>query len=108
MSAEHPKNRTTDEADRITPFPQEWDTRRLSAEEAEAEHMVSNRRLGPRPVPFGFQNDRWKALLARMVEGDELWEFSTPREDWHALAGRAGIALVRQGRIVDEIITLMS
>jgi hypothetical protein len=33
---------------------------------------VFDRRLGPTGVPFGFMNDEWKALLTRIVQGDEL------------------------------------
>ena len=27
-------------------------------------------------------NDRWRAFLAQMQEGDELWTFYTPPETW--------------------------
>lgn len=43
-----------------------------------------------------------------MRKGDDLYEFRTPEESWDNLAGREGIALVRKGKIVAEIITIMS
>jgi len=47
-------------------------------------------------------------MLAQMEEGDELWEFRSPVESWEHLAGRAGIALVRQGEIINFIVTMMN
>ena len=86
----------------------EWLTKRLTVQEVEAERMVRDERLGPDPVPFGFQNDRWRELLAQMQPGDELWEFSSPPDTWAHLCGRAGIALVREGKIVASLVTLMN
>jgi hypothetical protein len=85
-----------------------WLQTRVTVAEAEAAHLVQTDRLGPDPVPFGFQNEQWRALLAQMQEGDELWQFSSPAESWQHLAGRAGIALVRQGKVVASIVTLMN
>jgi hypothetical protein len=86
----------------------EWFTKRLSVAEAAAAHAVTDDRLGPDPVPFGFLNDRWQALLAEMQPGDELWQFSSPKESWQGLAGRAGISLVRDGEVIDSIVMCMS
>lgn len=86
----------------------EWLTRMITVEEAEAANSVQNERLGPNPVAFGFINDRWKEFLGRMAPGDELWEFMSSPESWACLAGRAGIALVREGEIVDSILTMMN
>jgi hypothetical protein len=84
----------------------DWLTRRVTVEEAEAAHLVSSDRLGPKPVPFGFQNARWQELLSEMREGDELWHFSSPPKTWASLSGRAGYAVVRRGRVVASIVTL--
>ena len=85
-----------------------WLKKKLTIEEVEMANTVQDRRLGPVPIPFGFQNAQWKALLAQMMEGDELWEFSTSPESWRALAGSAGIALVRDGQVIVSILTKMS
>lgn len=82
--------------------------RRLTIEQAEAENLVTDDRLGLRPVPFGFCNKRWIALLAQMRPGDELWEFSSSQESWRYLCGRGGIALVRDGEIVASLVTTMN
>lgn len=82
--------------------------RRVTVAQAEAENMVRNDRLGPDPVPFGFQREKWQRLVGQMREGDELWEFSSSPDSWHHLAGRAGIELVREGKVVDTIVTMMT
>jgi len=43
-----------------------------------------------------------------MQEGDELWEFCSSWESWQKLAGRAGIALVRNGEVVASVDTMMN
>ncbi len=43
-----------------------------------------------------------------MQVGDEVWEFNSPAHFWEHLAGRAGIALVRNGEVLDSIITSMN
>jgi hypothetical protein len=58
--------------------------------------------------PFGFRNPQWEELKARMRPGDELWTFASPAGSWQHLAGRRGIALVRNKRIVCAIVTLMN
>ena len=47
-------------------------------------------------------------FYVRIIKGDELWEFDSPAELWEDLAGSAGIALVREGEVVDSIITRLS
>ena len=43
-----------------------------------------------------------------MRPGDELWEFESPGHTWVDLAGRAGLCIVREGRIIDAITTRMN
>jgi hypothetical protein len=47
-------------------------------------------------------------LKLRRLEDDQLWSFSSSAEYWQGLAGRAGIALVRGGRVIDHVLTVMS
>lgn len=86
----------------------DWLQKRVTVAEAEAAHMVQSDRLGPDPIPFGFQNERWHSLLAQMQEGDELWEYCNSRESWANMAGRAGIALVRKRAVITSIVTRMN
>ena len=67
--------------------PKTWLTRRLTDEEAE--------------------DWRWE-FRQRMQEGDELWEFNSPAHFWEHLAGRAGIALVRNGEVVASHVTRLN
>lgn len=81
---------------------------RITVAEAEAKNMVQHEQLGPDPIPFGFENARWQNLLDQMQEGDELWEYCSSPDSWRHLAGRAGIDLVRNGKDIDSIVTLMN
>lgn len=56
--------------------------------------------------PFGEDNAEWEALKASVQPDDELWTFASSEATWRALAGSAGIALVREGRIVETLITM--
>ena len=90
--------------------PKGWLKRRLTVELAESEHMVLNPHLGTQPIPFGFRNRVWREFIANMREDDELWEYSSPDHFyfWEHFAGRAGIALVRDGEVVDSITTALN
>jgi hypothetical protein len=44
----------------------------------------------------------------RLQEGDELWWFSSPEEQWNALAGRGGIAVIRDGKCIAHVVFIMS
>jgi hypothetical protein len=58
--------------------------------------------------PFGYSNSEWEQLKAGTQPGDELWTFTSSPASWRALAGSAGIAMVREGRIVATIVTMMN
>jgi len=80
-------------------------TQKITADQAEAKHLVSDSRLGKKPVPFGFQNQRWQVLLSKFQSGDDLWEY-----DHYVgpLCAEAGIAILRGGEVVDHIVTMRS
>jgi hypothetical protein len=90
--------------------------------------MIHGKQSNPGPVPFADDDDywrqfswrrisfwrqpwkalKWRRLLApSMAPGDEIWEFSSHLPIWDCLEGRAGIALVRDGKIVDSITTMI-
>lgn len=83
----------------------DWLIRKLTIEEAETLNMVSDARLGPEPIPFGYINHVWCKLKSLIQEGDELWEFSSPKVTWECLTGREGVVLMRKGKEVAYIIT---
>jgi len=53
-------------------------------------------------------SDFFEKLLDAYQDGDELWRFSSPADYWRNLAGRGGVALVRDGKIVTSVVTIMS
>lgn len=87
---------------------------RVTVEEAEANHRIEDddpeyiEQFPELLLPFGFLNQRWKALLAKMHPGDELWECCSDAKSWENLAGWKGIELVRNGKIIDRITTSMN
>ena len=91
-----------------------WLLEETTVEAAEADNpglSADDERLKRSPEaakPFGFKNSEWEALKSEMKPGDEIWTFSSPPETWEALMGRSGIALVRDGEIVQHIVTLMN
>jgi hypothetical protein len=90
-------------------YPTEWLTKRITIEEAERRNLPSKEdreRSFELRKPFGYENARWESLKARMLPGDELWIFESPVESWQNLAGRAGIALMRDGRMIGALVTL--
>ena len=92
--------------------PMEWLDRKISVSQAEAENPgIDDERVARFPEAasaFGFQHGRWTASKADLKPGDELWTFASPPEAWQHLAGRAGIALVRSGKIVQTFVTRMN
>ena len=60
------------------------------------------------PGPYGVSNQEWEALKAQMKDGDEIRAFSSPPDSWNHLAGRAGYALVREGKAIAGAITLIN
>lgn len=54
------------------------------------------------------KHPQWQEWKANMNENDELWRFSSPPKTWPAKLGAAGVALVRDGKIVGYITVLRS
>ena len=50
--------------------------------------------------------ERSQEIAANMEPGDELWEWD--EGGWHHLAGRAGVAVVRAGQIVQQLCLVKS
>jgi hypothetical protein len=78
------------------------------AEDIRGVALRSPERVAALLKPFGYSNREWEALKAGMEPGDELWTFASSPASWRALAGSAGIALVREGRIVATIVTMQN
>jgi hypothetical protein len=82
-------------------------TRKKTVREAEARHAGHPGMLGMEK-PFGFLNAQWEALKAAMLPEDELYAFHSSPESWQARAGRRGFALVRNGKVVRRVVTILN
>lgn len=103
---------STSPAQATAAIPAEWLGEKLSVEQAEARYPGVDGgpgRRSPGPgKPFGALNGDWEALKAEMKPGDEIWTFASPAATWQDLAGRAGIVLVRSGRPIRAIVTMLN
>jgi hypothetical protein len=79
----------------------------ITLEQIEAENLHEDDGRVPH-VPFGFGNDQWLRLKEQIQPGDVFYFFSSPKEAWRNLAGRAGYMLVRGDEIVDTLVTIMN
>src|ERR1700743_2759867 len=82
-------------------LPKQWLDKEITIAQDPGEHMVNG-------VAFGAQNDRWQKLKASMQPEDRLWTYCSPFKSFQALAGRCGIAVVRNGKVVSELVALMN
>jgi hypothetical protein len=48
----------------------------------------------------------WNPFVGQMLLGDELWRFCSPEDTWANLAGCAGYSIVRDGVVLDSLVTL--
>lgn len=103
-------------ADRPYP-PSEWLKARVDACEIEAEVSLPFKDGGLVMVTDGVRETpgttvpidrKWHRIALRMVPGDELWTFSSPPEYWQGLAGRMGVALIRNGHPIGHVTTMMN
>lgn len=51
-----------------------------------------------------FLRPAWESFISDLLPSDEIWEFEAPAEYWLSLCGSSGYALVRAGRVIDELI----
>jgi hypothetical protein len=49
--------------------------------------------------------DEWRDFASKMVEGDEIWRWSTPKWTWKMLMGREGYVIVHDGEPTRHILT---
>jgi hypothetical protein len=95
------------------PIPTAWLEERISVQDVEAGYsVIAADRLDQAPAaifePLGSKRSEWDALKAEMKPGDEVWTFASPADSWVHLAGRAGYALVRAGKPIKVIVTIMN
>jgi hypothetical protein len=86
--------------------PPDWRWERVPQPRARKMLDTFERRL--RLVPQSVYDEELFDLVVRRRLGDQLWEWSSPSDTWHFMMGRGGIALVRNGRPIAEVVTLMN
>ena len=93
-------------------IPKTWLQKKVSVAEAETTYPgIKDDRVARFPdaaKPFGFRHRQWEELKAAVIPGDEIWTFASPPESWTDLAGRAGVALVRNGVPIKVVTTAMN
>jgi hypothetical protein len=88
-------------------IPKDWLQKQISISEAETAYPgITDDRV--KDSPFGFRHAEWEALKSHMQPGDQLWTFMSPQKSWEDLAGRSGIALVRNGAPIEVIVGAMN
>lgn len=50
----------------------------------------------------------WNIIKAEILEDDEYWAFQSPPNTWMKKMGRAGYAIVREGKPIDGIIVMLN
>ncbi|MEA1892612.1 MAG: hypothetical protein U9N33_07880 [Campylobacterota bacterium] len=81
---------------------------KTTVEKLEKRYTLKDARLGDEPVVFGFLNKQWTNMKEKIQKDDELYYFRSDANSWGNLAGREGVALVRDGEIIDEVIVRMN
>jgi hypothetical protein len=81
--------------------PSEWLLGCVDMDEIESEWI-------DKPGPYGISREGWDQLKSQMQGGDEIRPFNSPPDDWINKAGRTGYALVRNGRAIDGVVTMMN
>ena len=80
-------------------IPKQWLGSAVAVEDVEEDNIVDG-------VPFGNQAEQWERFKAAMIEGDEICCFCSPPDSREDLANTGGYALVRQGKVIQCIVTM--
>lgn len=57
---------------------------------------------------FGGLLKDWLVLEGMVQDQDEIWLYETPFEYWESLCGESGVALVRDGEVIAQVVTEMN
>lgn len=86
----------------------------MSPEESKAYFATENclvKRITKKEVTKGenkWFNDLRLRFLNYLKDSDELWEFDRPKEAWYALCGAKGYAILRDGKVIKELRTVVN
>jgi len=62
---------------RVTDIPSKWRNYQVTPEKAESDNLRGGPSLDIKPIPFGSLNKEWMKFKAKLVEGDELWHWTS-------------------------------
>lgn len=80
----------------LSSVPDNWLIEMTSIEKLKADHRLQE-------LPKTFREDYVREvenLASEMIEGDEIWKYSSPSETWIAKCGSSGLAIRRNGKVV--------
>lgn len=52
--------------------------------------------------------ESWQSIKAGLQEGDEVWIFESSPSSWSLMCGRAGICILRKGRVIESHVIIMN
>ncbi|MBO6560479.1 MAG: hypothetical protein JJ959_08080 [Nisaea sp.] len=89
--------------------PREWLEERISLIELDRK-LIEMQRIpgGPGGLFLSPKKDEMARIKLRMRKEDELWIYESPPETWINLGGRRGVALVRDGKPIENIVLSMN
>jgi hypothetical protein len=79
-------------------IPSEWLTQRV-------ENAPTSYGGGPGPMSALRVRMAWQKLKRQAGDGDELWAFANPSNGRGSSGGHTGYALVRDGKVVQSVVT---
>lgn len=82
-----------------------WLGDEVSIEDAAAANMVW---VDGQYQAFGNNNSQWLIIQKLMQKEDRLYQFRSPDETWDNFAGKEGVALVRNGDIIADLVILLN
>ena len=83
----------------------EWLKSKLDTDLFLSDGLISFPEIGIRDYQVDLENVE---MLGSLQSGDEVWIFSSPKDDWESMCGRAGLALVRDNEIVGSYVIFVN
>jgi hypothetical protein len=76
-----------------------WRRDRTDVAKVESSPIFDNKK----PLTDSFRE--WKEMKSLIRPGDELWTFDSPQQEWDRHMGWQGLLLIRDGELVEVVVT---
>jgi hypothetical protein len=76
-----------------------WRKERVTVEQVESQPILDH------DEPLNDALGEWRELKGVLQPGDELWTFRSPQEEWDRFMGWQGLVLVRDGKLLEVVVT---